>query len=111
MDKPDIPKPPANYTPSPPPRPNDYIEVPAATSCIKQGITNVPEKFCNLACESLNLKFVGDHNYQNMTGCFALEGGKGNGTCTFNTNTTATMCSDPPCMVDGSTARQVCLRA
>ena len=110
MFKPNIPAPPRNFTPTPPPKPNDYIEVSAMTTCVKQGITDVPEKYCNLACESLGLKYTGAKPRMNMTGCYALTSGQWNGDCNYNTNKSATVCSDPPCTVFGSVAQQICLR-
>jgi len=106
-----IPMPPGNYTPTPPPpRPDNFIAVPPDTSCYKQGITNVPETFCQEACEALNFKFSGDKATVNMTDCFVLSSGSNAGTCLFNTNTTASICAEQPCTVDGSITQQICLR-
>ena len=50
LAEPDIPLPPANFTPTPPaPRPNKFIEVAPDTTCAKQGITDVPAVFCQEA--------------------------------------------------------------
>jgi len=45
-NKPVVPPPNKNHTTKPVPPPEDYIEVPASTTCIKQGITEVAEPFC-----------------------------------------------------------------
>ena len=110
INKPDVPPPPSNYTPSPPPKPNDYIEVSAMTTCVKQGITDVPEKYCGLACQSLGLDYTGAKPRMNMTGCYALTSGQWKGNCNYNSNSSATVCDNPPCTVDGSIAQQICLR-
>ena len=57
--KPAVAPPPANYTPSPAPvypSSSAYIEVPAATTCVKQGITPVPAADCSRACTALGFK-------------------------------------------------------
>jgi hypothetical protein len=36
--------------------PSRYIEVPAATTCVKQGITPVPAEDCSRACGALGFK-------------------------------------------------------
>ena len=108
---PDIPAPPANFTPTPPaPRPDRFIEVPAATTCVKQGITDVPLQFCQQACESLALKFAGSKAFVNMTGCFAISSGPSARACAYNSNATATVCPQQPCTVNGGIAQQLCLR-
>ena len=111
IEKPIFPPPPANYTPTPPaPRPDRFIEVPAQTTCAKQGITEVPLQYCQQACEALDFKYSGGKPEVNMTGCFVISSGKYNGSCTFNTNSSATICPDQPCYVAGGTAQQLCLR-
>lgn len=106
-----VPAPPANYTPTPPaPRPDRFIEVSGATTCIKQGITDVPPQFCQQACESLALKFSGSRDFVNMTGCFAISSGPSSGACAYNANSTASVCPQQPCTVDGGVAQQLCLR-
>jgi hypothetical protein len=111
INKPDIPLPRSNYTPAPPaPRPNKFIEVPDDTTCAKQGITEVPAQFCQQACEALDFKYSGEKARVNMTGCFVLTSGALNGTCSFNSNTTAAVCPQQPCTFDGSIAQQLCLR-
>jgi hypothetical protein len=89
---------------------NRFIEVPAQTTCDKQGITNVPSQYCQQACEALGFKFSGEKPTVNMTSCFVLTSGKYNNSCSFNTNTTATICSEQPCTIDNSIAQQLCLR-
>lgn len=109
--KPDIPAPPSNYTPTPPaPRPDKFIEVSDVTTCVKQGITDVPMDFCREACEALDFKYDGDKVTANMTGCFVLTSGQSTGMCIFNTNVTATVCQQQPCTVDDGITRQICLR-
>jgi hypothetical protein len=111
IDKPIFPPPPANYTPTPPaPRPDRFIEVPATTTCAKQGITDVPSTYCQEACEALDFKYSGGKPNVNMTGCFVLTSGKYNGSCSFNTNSSAVICPEQPCTIDNSIAQQLCLR-
>jgi hypothetical protein len=106
-----VPAPPANYTPTPPaPRPDRFIEVPAVTTCVKQGITDVPAQFCQQACESLDLRYAGSKAFVNMTGCFAISSGPSTGVCAYNSNSTATVCPQQPCTVDRGIAQQLCLR-
>jgi len=111
LSAPFVPAPPANYTPTPPaPRPDRFIEVSAVTTCAKQGITDVPPQFCEQACESLSFKFAGSKESVNMTGCFVVSSGRSAGTCSYNSNSTATVCPQQPCTVDGGVAQQLCLR-
>ena len=107
--KPDVPPPPANYTPAPSPPPAAYIELPATTTCAKQGITEVPANDCSRACTILGFKFTGSKPRVNMTGCFALTDGEWSGNCNYNSNTSA-VCADPPCTVEGSVAQALCIR-
>jgi len=111
LDKPNIPAPPANYTPTPPaPRPDRFIEVSDLTTCAKQGITDVPLLYCKEACEALSFKYAGGKPNVNMTGCFVLTSGKDSGVCSFNTNSNSSVCPVQPCTIDGSIAQQICLR-
>jgi len=111
LSPPDIPVPPRNFTPAPPaPRPNKFIEVPADTTCAKQGITDVPLQFCLEACESLAFKYIGGKPFSNITGCFVLATGPAAGACSFNTNASAAMCPQEPCTVGGNVAQQLCIR-
>ena len=106
-----MPKPPGNYTPSPaPPTPNagDYIEVPAATTCVRQGIHPVSEADCGHACLALGFKDTGPRARANISGCFVMTQGPYAGNCNFNTNTSAT-CT-PPCTLMGSVVRSLCVR-
>ena len=112
LTKPDIPAPPANFTPPPPaPRPDKFIEVADDTTCAKQGISDVPSRFCQQACEALAFKFSGGRPYANMTGCFVLTSGAPKGLCAFNTDAAAAVCPQQPCTVNGGVAQQICLRA
>lgn len=107
LQAPDIPIPPSNYTPTPPaPRPDRFIEVPDVTTCVKQGLADVPLKFCEEACQALGFKYAGGKARVNMTSCFVLS----DGVCSYNTNATATVCPQQPCTIDGSVAQQICLR-
>ena len=109
--KPVFPAPPGNYTPTPAPTyPNAsaYIEVPADTTCIKQGIQAVPAEDCSRACEALGFKSTGPRSRDNISGCFVMTQGPYAGNCNFNTNTKAT-CT-PPCTLEGSVVRSLCIR-
>ena len=107
--KPDLPAPPGNYTPSPVPPPSDYIEVPADTTCLKQGLLEVPEKFCGSACAVLGFKYTGAKPRPYMTACFVLTTGQYVDNCNYNTNKSA-VCENPPCSVFGGLGRGLCLR-
>jgi hypothetical protein len=111
LSAPNIPAPPGNYTPAPPaPRPDRFIEVPDVTTCARQGIADVPLQFCQEACESLAFKYDGSKSTVNMTGCFVLSSGPSAGACTYNSNTTAAVCPQQPCTINGGIAQQLCLR-
>jgi hypothetical protein len=107
--RPDVPPPPSNYTPAPAPPPAAYIELPAATTCAKQGISEVPEQDCARACTILGFKFTGAKPRPNASGCFALTTGAWKDNCNYNTNKSA-VCVEPPCTVEGSLAQALCLR-
>ena len=85
-----------------------YIEVPADTSCVRQGITPVPEEDCERACYALGFKPTGPRARPNITGCFVLTEGQYKGNCNYNTNATAT-CT-PPCELYGAVVRSLCIR-
>ena len=109
--KPSVPAPIAGYAPSPTPQyPNAsmYIEVPAATNCVRQGITPVPAADCDRACYALGFKGTGARNRPNISGCFVLTEGKWAGNCNYNSNASATC--EPPCSLYGSTVRSICIR-
>ena len=111
VKKPDVPKPPTNFTPVPsPPTPNkgDYIEVPADTTCVGQGIKNVDADDCSHACLALGFKSTGPKARANISGCFVMTEGEYAGNCNFNLNKSAT-CT-PPCTLMGSVVRSLCLR-
>lgn len=110
-NKPVVPPAPKAYHPIPaPPTPGAgaYIEVPAATTCVKQGIHPVNEADCGHACLALGFKSTGPRARANMSGCFVMTTGPYAGNCNFNTNTSAT-CT-PPCQLYGSVTRALCLR-
>jgi len=104
-----VPAPPRNHTPSPSPPPADYIELPADTTCVKHGITEIPEQFCGRACSILGFKYTAAKPRVNMTGCFVLTDGPWKGTCNFNSNVSGS-CPEPPCYVDQSLAQPLCIR-
>lgn len=109
--KPIVPHPNGNYTPipaPPSPPPGSYIEVPADTTCVKQGITPVNADDCSHACLALGFKSTGPRARPNMSGCFVMSTGIYAGNCNFNTNTSAT-CT-PPCTLYGSITRALCTR-
>jgi hypothetical protein len=109
--KPDIRPPPGNYTPTPAPvfpNKNAYIEVPADTTCVKQGITPVPAADCSRACGALGFKSTGPRARANISGCFVMTEGPYKGNCNFNSNKSATC--EPPCTLMGSEVRSLCLR-
>jgi hypothetical protein len=109
--KPDLPAPPANYTPSPPPpapSADDYIEVAASTTCTEQGIHPVSSQDCSHACLALGFKGTGPRARANISGCFVMTEGPYAGNCNFNTNLSAT-CT-PPCTLMGSIVRSICTR-
>jgi hypothetical protein len=106
--KPDVPPPSGNFTPHPDPNPSQYIEVPASTTCFKQGIEAVPEGLCSTACKALGFKSAGAISRPNISGCFVETSGTTVGKCEYNTNTSATC--EPPCMLDGAEVRSLCVR-
>jgi hypothetical protein len=106
-----IPAPPANYTTAPTPSPSTYIAVPDSTTCIKQGIKEVPSHDCGRACSILGFTFTGAKVRDGISGCFALVDGPYKGNCNFNSNASAVDCDKPPCQVEGSTVQNLCLRA
>ena len=108
--EPHIPPPPANYTPAPSPPRDAYIELPAATTCARQGIGTIADAAeCGRACVILGFKYTGVKPRANMTGCFALTDGAWKGNCNYNTNKSA-VCAEPPCTVEGSTGQALCIR-
>ena len=83
--------------------------LPATTTCIKQGITDVTEADCGYACQALGMKYTGARARPNMTSCFAITSGQYKGNCNYNTNATAG-CPNPPCYIYGSLEQQLCVR-
>ena len=111
QSKPDVQAPPKAYVPSPsPPFPNasQYIEVAAATTCVKQGILPVPEEDCERACFALGFKGTGPRARPNISGCFVLTEGQYKGNCNYNTNASATC--EPPCTLYDSVVQSLCIR-
>jgi hypothetical protein len=108
--KPNVPKPNPNYTPTPAPSQNasNYVEVAAATTCVKQGIKPVSEADCSHACLALGFKSTGPRARDNISGCFVMTTGQYAGNCNFNSNKSATC--EPPCTLYGSVVRSICSR-
>eukprot|EP00041_Stephanoeca_diplocostata_P039880 m.1638057 g.1638057 ORF g.1638057 m.1638057 type:complete len:755 (-) comp26715_c0_seq1:263-2527(-) len=109
--KPNVPQPNGNFTPvpqPPSPPPGSYIEVPADTNCVKQGIQPVSEKDCSHACLALGFKSTGPRARPNISGCFVMASGQWEGNCNFNTNTSASCV--PPCTLFGAEVRSLCVR-
>jgi hypothetical protein len=108
--RPSIPKPPPSYIPTPAPAQNasSYIEVAAATTCVKQGIKPVSAEDCSHACLALGFKSTGPRARPNISGCFVMTTGQYAGNCNFNSNKSAT-CT-PPCTLFGSVVRSLCRR-
>jgi hypothetical protein len=111
LQKPNVPPSNPHYSPVPsPPSPpsSAYIEVPADTTCVKQGIQPVSAADCGHACLALGFKDTGPRARANISGCFVMTQGPYAGNCNFNTNTSAT-CT-PPCTLMGSVVRSLCER-
>ena len=106
-----VPAPPGGgFTPQPitPPLPSSsFIVKPPTTSCILQGLVNVPENLCEDACIlAANRTYTGPRPETNVKGCFAITTGPYQGNCNFNSNTSA-VCA-PPCGADGNDA-EICM--
>jgi len=105
--KPDIPTPPANFTPTPaPPLPpvDAYIELGQGTTCMKQGIETTSEKQCHVACEYFGFKYGGSRASESFYGCCATVDGQHKGDCKFNGNVSAADVMEPE-------NRALCVRA
>jgi len=101
--RPVVPPIPRNHSPAPAPPPVvDYIELPAGTTCERQGILAMTEKECGIACEYFGYKYTGSRHREFFSGCFAITSGQYKGNCNYNSNASA-VCCDPD-------ARAVCLR-
>jgi hypothetical protein len=111
-NKPEVPAPPGGgFTPipiSPPPAAKAFLLEPPTTSCILQGIGNVPEEQCEAACQLVaNRTYTGSRpSFANVKGCFAIMSGQYKGNCNYNAN--ATPVCKPPCGVDGNLG-ELCL--
>jgi len=113
---PTIPAPPGGgFTPQPitPPLPaSAFILEPPTTSCILQGIKNVPEELCEEACTLVaNRTYTGAKQFGNIKGCFAIMSGEYKGNCNYNLNASA-ICT-PPCggSAGGVADGEICLTA
>merc|ERR1711862_693146 len=98
--KPKIRAPPGGgFTPKPiaPPRPaSDFILEPPSTSCILQGLQNVPEELCHSACMLVaNRTYTGEKKFTNVKGCFAIMDGQWMTNCNYNLDDSE-VCT-PPC--------------
>jgi hypothetical protein len=107
-----IPAPPGGgFTPVPitPPLPaSSFVLEQPSTSCILQGIKNVPEELCLEACLLVaNRTFTGGKVFTNVKGCFAIMSGPYAGNCNFNNNA-STVCT-PPCGENGVEFGELCL--
>jgi len=101
--KPQIQAPPGDgFTPqpiAPPPAASDFVLKPPSTSCIMQGIENVPEELCTAACLLVaNRTYTGQKNFKNVKGCFAIMEGQYMTNCNYNKDTSE-LCT-PPCGED-----------
>ena len=84
---------------TPPPAASAFILEPPSTSCILQGIKNVPEAQCALACLLVaNRSYTGAKKFTNVKGCFAIMSGEYKGNCNYNEDASA-ICT-PPCGPD-----------
>lgn len=110
--KPTIPAPPANYTPAPitpPPAKDAFILEDPNTSCLKQGISEVPEEYCSEACTIFGFTSTGPKSRPTPPGCFVMTSGPYKGNCNFNLNASAT-CDNPPCTLYGAVVQNLCVR-
>lgn len=85
------------------------LQVPADTTCEKQGIDPVPSDLCVRACVALDFKSTGPRDRPNISGCFVMTEGQYAGNCGYNTNKSAT-CT-PPCTLFGAVVRSLCIRS
>jgi len=107
--KPTIQAPPANYTPkaiTPPPPTGAFILESPDTSCLKQGILEVPAQYCTEACTVLGFKAGGARARPTPPGCFVMMDGPFKGNCNYNSNASA-VCDNPPCTLSVKQSRQV----
>ena len=91
----------------PPPPASAFVFEQPSTSCILQGIKNVPEELCEAACLLVaNRTYTGAKQFTNVKGCFAIMTGQYKGNCNYNLNTSA-ICT-PPCGSTGDLG-ELCL--
>jgi len=110
--KPTIQAPPANYTPkaiTPPPPTGAFILESPDTSCLKQGILEVPAQYCTEACTVLGFKAGGARARPTPPGCFVMMDGPFKGNCNYNSNASA-VCDNPPCTLFNATVQNICIR-
>lgn len=109
--KPQIRAPPGGgFTPKeiePPPAADSFLLEPPSTSCILQGLENVPEELCTAACLLVaNRTNTGTKSFTNVKGCFAIMSGQWMTNCNYNRDTSV-VCT-PPCGEDGNLG-ELCL--
>jgi hypothetical protein len=88
--KPNVPTPPPSDfpVPTPPPTPlSNYRIQPNRSSCEKDGLSELTEEECAIACAYFGYKDTGARNRpQAWPGCFVLTSGEWKGNCNFNSN-------------------------
>jgi hypothetical protein len=101
--EPVVPTPDPSATPAPTPPLSDYIELGQGLTCQSQGIADLEEPECKVACEYMGFTYSGARARPWLSkGCFALaEDSEWAGNCNYNTNSSSDY--DP-------TIRAVCLR-
>jgi hypothetical protein len=109
--KPVVRPPPEDYKPKPVPDTSDYILESPSTSCVRQGIIDVPAEFCGDACTAVGNKrtYAGTKATVNVSGCFVFTEGPEVSHCYYNSNASAS-CANPPCTVGGIGVAELCLR-
>jgi hypothetical protein len=58
--------------------------------------------------QALGFKYTGMRARENVTGCFVMTSGQYKNDCNFNTNTKAHC--EPPCMLEGASVQNLCVR-
>jgi len=109
--EPQIQAPPGDgFTPqpiAPPPPASEFVLEQPSTSCILQGIQNVPEELCTAACLLVaNRTYTGQKTFTNVKGCFAIMEGQYMTNCNYNKDTSE-VCT-PPCGTDTAYG-EICL--
>jgi hypothetical protein len=90
----------------------EYVELPAATNCGREGIIPVPFDPFGAHCSDACMRIINQPatwpagNNSVIPGCYIADGPEGK-TCNWNMNTSATC--RPPCKLDGLTVHSVCI--